>query len=253
MTNRQNINKEDFYENYKILTIDDKLLCRCNLKKWNWYLDKNLAEKIDDKTIRLTFRNKGQVRPDDADETSFWLKERPTICVQCGEVDNLSRHHVVPYMFRKYFPTSVKSKNSRDILLLCERCHNRYEILSDEYKLKIAEEFNCSLKRDVEIDNEARKLINFFRLIREKKAKIPDSRIQDMKIRALTKFKTDNIDLIAEMDTPKPKVSESEFKSHFESMTLDDIKAFTVRWRQHFIDNADPQFLNDGWKVDMPL
>jgi hypothetical protein len=61
-------------------------------KKLNWYLDRNLAEKLDDCSIRLIFQPNGvgHVNPDE----EYYLEDRDNICVVCGTSSDLTLHHV---------------------------------------------------------------------------------------------------------------------------------------------------------------
>ena len=46
------------YDNCEIYSPDDKLLGFCSQSKFDWYLSKNLAEKISDGKLKLKFEPK---------------------------------------------------------------------------------------------------------------------------------------------------------------------------------------------------
>jgi hypothetical protein len=43
----RSIRKKKIYGNYQVFSPDNVLMFRCDEKKANWYLDRDLAEKID--------------------------------------------------------------------------------------------------------------------------------------------------------------------------------------------------------------
>ena len=53
------------YDNCKVYHPNGKLMFYCSLKRLNWYLKNDLAEKLDDTSIKLTFTPKGEGEPYD--------------------------------------------------------------------------------------------------------------------------------------------------------------------------------------------
>ena len=99
------------YGNCKILAPDGKLMCRCLEKRVNWYLNRHLAQIVDNDplTIQLNFKPSGN------GSTHQDLKTiRENICVVCGDnnLSHLTKHHTIPYEYRRYFPDELKSHNS---------------------------------------------------------------------------------------------------------------------------------------------
>ena len=101
---------------------DGILMFRCDYKKANWYLKRNLGEVISQYPlkVKLKFKPRGLGNHN----KSFGLTEMSNECVICGASEYLTRHHVVPYCYRRYFPTSIKSHNFHDVLSLCVKCHD---------------------------------------------------------------------------------------------------------------------------------
>ena len=54
----------------------------------------------------------------------------------------LTKHHIVPYMYSKWLPIEYKSHNSHDIVLLTRDEHYRYEIEATKLKNLIAKKLN---------------------------------------------------------------------------------------------------------------
>jgi len=137
--------KRPIYGNCKVLAPDGDLMFRCRDKRANWYLDRNLATIIenDPLTIQLTFEpgGKGPVEKH--------LKEkRLNICSVCGntELEQLTRHHLIPYEYRRYFPDELKAHNSIYVIPICDKCHRRYEqYYAVAYKSKIAETYEAPI------------------------------------------------------------------------------------------------------------
>lgn len=78
------------YENWKVYSLQGKLMFRCNQKKARWYLDRELAVKRDkeEHAIQLTFEAKGQGH----DENDYMIEDRKNICVVCASQAGLTLH-----------------------------------------------------------------------------------------------------------------------------------------------------------------
>ncbi|KAJ1959992.1 RHO1 GDP-GTP exchange protein 2, partial [Dipsacomyces acuminosporus] len=111
------------YDNSRVLDCSGQLLFRAGKKRLKWYLDRGLAERVDDETIQLTFKNKGDGRRNEP----FYLQDMENKCVVCGQLKELTMHHIVPYQYRRFMAESTKSHSSYDLLPLCMQCHDRYE------------------------------------------------------------------------------------------------------------------------------
>ena len=57
-----------------------------------WYLDRRLAEQIDEHSIKLTFDPKGPGHMNDPN--IYYLEDRQNHCVVCGSTRNIISHHV---------------------------------------------------------------------------------------------------------------------------------------------------------------
>jgi len=90
------------------------------------------------------------------EEDNFYIADRVNKCVVCGAIDNYTRFHVVPSLYRVHFPDVLKSHRSHDIVLLCFKCHERASQFQDHGKRQIAEEYGIPL-----IEHHEPKIINF--------------------------------------------------------------------------------------------
>ena len=87
----------DPYDNCTMYGPDNEWMCACDHKKMNWYLDRNLAEKLSDNTFKLTFKPEGKGH---ATESAYFAEKRVNCCVICGTEADLTKHHIVPYCYR---------------------------------------------------------------------------------------------------------------------------------------------------------
>src|SRR5271166_1799420 len=98
--------KRPLYDNCCVYSIDGALLFKSNKKRALWYVERNLATvlKEDPFEIKLNFITKGLGHKDDP----FYLQSRDNICIVCGSEAELTRHHIVPFCFRRFFPLEKK-------------------------------------------------------------------------------------------------------------------------------------------------
>ena len=244
----------DIYGNYQVLNLNDQLIFRCDEKKFNWYLRKGLAEQIDDKTIKLTFIPGG---PGIKDCPSL-LPERKNVCVVCGSIEKLNRHHVVPYCYRRYFPDWYKNHNHYDVLAICTDCHDRYEAefasrkkrdLGLRYKAPI---HGVGISQESLVKSRACRSAHAIRLHRDK---MPHWRMESHLsiIRAYLGNEPTDGDIISLSDEGISRYCKGPYyRSHGEVVAsgVSNIAAFVKEWRTHFVESMDPKYLPEGWSID---
>lgn len=239
------------YENFVILGNNGKKMCYCDKKKFNWYLKKNLAKRIDDKTIQLLFESKGD---GDIGHSKAFEQDKHNSCVVCGTSDNLTKHHIVPHQYRKHFPEELKSHNHFDILPVCIRHHEEYEREAERLNNTLATEagiVRMSNKRLPE-DLKAERMNAVLSTLENRWDEIPDQRrnkllreireyfgVTDISRESLLSLKQDLI-----------KIAPNIHPSYAIIAKQKDLCLFIVRWRKHFVDSMNPQYLPDGWKQD---
>lgn len=246
------------YGNWEVYHPDGELMFRCDEKKANWYLQRNLANLLGNNKIQLTFvpRGKGHVNE------PFYLVPKQNICVVCGTDKFLTRHHAVPYCFRKFFPENLKSKNSHDVVLLCNECHNNYETYAWELKMKIAEEngivVHMKLADISDEEKQKSKAISFAHSLIRYGDEIPENRKQELRdfispyvpnvgIDEIRKFRDDNYAHMARVGQTQ---EEGWTLGEAIMNKVKDLDAFVKTWRQHFILVMQPKFLPDLWSVE---
>lgn len=147
------------YGNFRIQGPDGREMFHCSSQKALWYLNRNLVEIVseDPPTLRLRFLPNGEGHVGD----NYYLTEKHNRCVVCGTEEFLSRHHVMPRVFRRYMPEEIKEHSHHDVLLLCLDCHMRYERNGDHYKREICQKLDLSMNEcwqnyDPEVDRAVR-------------------------------------------------------------------------------------------------
>lgn len=237
------------YGNCKVLSPDGELMFLCREKKVNWYLKRELAYTVDDNpiTIQLNFEPNGK-----GYHGSDWgLSEMHNRCVNCGEGDKINRHHVVPYCYRKFFTTKLKSHNSHDVLLMCPDCHDAYERKADVLKLKLSKIYDSPLSGSNIFDRESSKMKRLVSCIVNHSNDIPDEKLKEIKQNILNNYgwkrlTNKRIDWINSIKTHR------NLKTHGEMVCekIDDYQVFIKMWRTHFVNNNTCEYLPENWSID---
>ena len=248
--------KKNNYSNVLMTTPDNVPMFRCGRKKLNWYLSRELAEIVSDGeeiVARFLFEPKGFGWAYD----DYFLSVKDNICVVCGIDSELTRHHVIPYCYRRYFPDEIKSHNSYDIVLLCIEHHETYEDhalhlkrtlalqheaplngVGGEYDIRLgkANAFKRSLLRDNNIPADRRhEMLSFVRQVAE-----------DYHNTKYDIFDVETLRKLRDFDCAvRPHTQHGELVvKHY------DPDNFAIMWRQHFVDHMEPQCLPDYWHVE---
>ena len=241
-----------FYGNYACVDQDNILLFRCDEKKKNWYISRKLAEMISDNppTFRLLFTPKGKGHHGD----EFFLQDRKNQCVVCGTLEDLTRHHVVPHSYRRFFPKEYNRFGSYDVMMLCEADHVAYEYYSAQFRLKLADQYDAPVSGIKFNQNFDSRIIGVaFALLRHGD-KIPQPR-KEILATSIRKF-LDREEFTEEDLTTITNIKQkTEVKTHGEIVlgkltTPELLNEFNIRWRKHFVEVMDPKFLPEYWQID---
>jgi hypothetical protein len=239
------------YGNWKVYSPEGYLMFRCDEKKANWYLQRKLAfyHNIEELEIKLSFNPKGFGNHN----KEYGLDPMNNICVNCGSEEFLTRHHIIPNCYRKYFPLEIKSHNFHDVLPMCANCHERYEYFAFEFKKEIADKYKSPINGE-RIDNKdilkIKKKVLFLKN-NNVFPNIPKYRIIDIRNEVKDFFgwkrltdkrinKVINIDL-------NPMI-----RTHGEMVVdkITDIGTFIKDWRTHFIKYNECKYLPKNWSID---
>jgi hypothetical protein len=246
--NRTNI----IYGNCILESKDGKQLSRVTEKRANWYLDRNLGVVISEnpKTIRLTFKTKGESVDD------FTIKPKQNKCVVCGcsDLSVLTKHHVVPYEYRKHFPLEIKSRSSHDVVIMCSDHHAEYErTYASVLKQKLIDEVKKPLQSDPEyLKQKKLKIASVFsKLMLDEKKNIPLDRFVEL-AKLITKYighepTFEELEELAELNIKLKKNKIPDGKLVVDN--IKDIQKFVEMWRTNFVESMNPKFMPEGWNI----
>lgn len=168
----------------------------------------------------------------------FYLNKKKSICVCCGTEDKLTKHHCIPYRYRKHFPLCYKESMSHDILLLCVDCHNKYEVHSKEYDKELLKNYN--------IEYVPEKVYKAASALSKYGEQIPLERKTYLQ-RLIADFHGgDDYDI---EELRNPIISRKNQYKMFVDANLLNIVDIVISWREHFIKYATPQYMPQYWSV----
>lgn len=266
------------FENCKILIPDGTLLCYANHKKVNWYLERDLAEVVEENpyTIKLKFEPNYKMNPRTGEgERMFHIKEKKNECVVCGRSDGFLRYRVVPLLYRQFFTEVYKDMCRHDVLLLCANCHENANKYCDELKRKISKDYGIPLNNYGEMHKAREKLFsirkNCISLNKGRKT-IPENR-QEVLLKNIRNFIDENltytehfkgqdiweiIDWLCNEDNCKEllkiygdvnwKVENYDIHGKLVVEKVKDMKEFIIMWKWNFVEKMNPQYMPDSWK-----
>jgi len=265
-------------ENWKVYHPNGKHMFTCGERKADWYVERNLAEIIGEKEIQLTFIPRGYGFKDDE---TFGLSGRNISCVVTGIKDNLQRHHIVPYCYRRHFKEAYKTKNHHDVVLVTYSVHQYYERFATQFKDQLAIEFgvknlnDCNYLFTKELSDFAKlkiKTLSGLHSVFRAYGKISQPKI--IEVLKLTSETTGiDFEFLKTLNYIQLFKLYSELKNHYNEEfegfkqkkslehdhgyqvvkqldTHEKIEDFVRIWRKHFIDTMNPPYMPDGWSID---
>ena len=234
-----------------MLAPDGTPLCRCDEDRANWYLSRGLAT-VDSThphlVFRLTFVPKGQGNSDDA----FYLADKHNRCVVCGSEKNLTKHHCVPYCYRKHFPAEYKFHTSHDVLPCCISCHHRYESFAWIKKEELVVTLGIKQEKCAATDSMESRVVKHARALYLHGNKIPEKR-REVLLQTLRDYfgkqeiTSEDVAVALAIKVEMTVENDGADKVVSQQANLD---AFVIMWRQHFVDSMQPQFLSSHWSVN---
>lgn len=231
-------------------------LCRVTEKRAHWYLDRDLGVLVSEEPpiVQLNFDTKG------FSVDSFTLEPKENQCVVCGtkELSDLTKHHVVPYEYRKHFPLVVKSRSSHDIVIVCNDHHSEYEgEHAIHLKRKLLNEVEEADKRDPGYKKRKKLKIasEFSKLLLDDQKNIPLDRFMEL-VKRIEKYikKEVTFETLEELADLHIKLNENK-KADGQLIVekIENLQDFVIMWRQHFVDTMKPKFLPKGWEIERDI
>jgi hypothetical protein len=244
------------YGNCQVLSPEGDVMFHCNEDKINWYMERNLAEKIKDDplTIQLKFKPNGPGHIGD----EYYLTEKINKCVCCGTENQLTRHHVIPYCYRRYFPVPVKNHSYHDVLLMCVNCHDDYERHADRLKKELALKYAVPLTGlGWYCDRDLARVIMYAKTLKNQWDKIPEEKREKMLQPIREHYKKHDIEHkdLCDASGLDALVFTDSFAQHGEIIVqkVGDIEEFVKMWRRHFLNNMKPKHLPQYWDVERSI
>jgi hypothetical protein len=220
-----------------------------------WYVSRDLATIVENDdgspTIQLNFEPRGR------DTDDYMLRKKANRCVVCGskKIKTLTKHHVIPSMYRRLFPEKLKERSSHDVVVICRECHNEYESqYADALKQMFANNFNAPF-------NKPKRHINKFRAIMMARTIVshwdvlPGDRVEELlnDFEDITGIEPDSFDdLYAYIEKTEVEL-EIELSDNHASIIvnafIDNLEQFAIMWRRNFIEKMNPKFMPEGWDI----
>lgn len=252
----ETISQKPVYENCTILHPNGQPLFRCSRKKVLWYIRRNLAvvESHDPLIARLLFAPKG---PGNASD-KYLMEDKANRCVVCGSPDRLTRHHIVPYCYRKcmhHVPQYIGDHH--DILPMCYDCHDIYEHkFADHLKAAIARRYNAPLTGvGWDINSPENIIVRTAGALDRHRSQMPAHRIKELTERITVLLgHTPTDSEVAEIANRSENNRGPDFQTHAELVVKQvDLEKFISMWRRHFVHKMNPKFLPDNWDINRKI
>ncbi|KAM3960146.1 exonuclease 3'-5' domain-containing 2 [Aphomia sociella] len=251
------------YHNCFLQAPDGELLCTCDNKKALWYVEKQLADVVNEEplTVRLRFepagRSVGLVG-------LYYQLTKENKCVVCGSANSYIRKNVVPREYRKYFPEIMKEHSSHDVVLLCARCHQRSNIYDQHVRERLAARCGAPLaSRDCgrytedmsgkKIRSAARALLNH-----KQNHTLPEARRKELES-VLLQYYTDRSVISTELLKEAAELQVLFENTDYEAHGLKVVEYFLEQeggllrleeiWRVHFLSSMKPKFMPQLWSI----
>ncbi|CAK1600277.1 unnamed protein product [Parnassius mnemosyne] len=250
------------YHNCFLQAPDGELLCTCDTKKAEWYVEKELADIVvkDPLTVRLRFEPAGRSV---GDVGRYYQLTKENKCVVCGSNNSYIRKNVVPREYRKYFPEIMKDHSSHDVVLLCVECHQRSNMRDQSVREQLAAQCEAPLSVHGEgkykEDPEFKKVRSAARalLYQSRKHVLPETRRNELENVILQHFpEHDNIteDLLKEAAEMQVVFENIDYESHGHKVVEyflkhDGLLQLEEMWRVHFLHSMKPKYMPELWSV----
>jgi hypothetical protein len=242
--------ENSIYGNQVVVNARGEIMFRCKNERADWYLSRNLAQRLNDTTVQLTFEPKGNGYAGD----DFYTQQRENKCVVCGVTEELSKHHVVPQCYRTHFPEDVKASSSHDIVPLCLECHSIYE---ERYALELRQ--HLEKEYNAPVNGLTIPAMGQMKALAYYSDRIPPSRIQDLLSQVHRLFKPGMTleeikDFVLQVECFE-QIQGKLHKTHGQCVAeqVDDIQSFAEMWRSHFVTSMSPKYLPKNWDICRPV
>lgn len=252
----RDVAKDDIYHNILVQGADGKPLSRCPAKRANWYIKQGLVDIIQKEPLIIRLKWNPEIQEAIIHPYDIALKKNR--CVVCDEINALTRHHIIPFCFRRYMPLAIKDYSSYDIMPLCVKCHDEYECYASKYKNELIAKHSL-VKNGKMPENE----LDLYRakhavsVLLQHREKIPADKVAKLEDTILKIFphKTSrriDVSMLEHLFTFSIKKKEQ----HWAKLVVEnepDLDKFFISWRKHFVDHMKPKFLPPLWDINREI
>ncbi len=239
------------YGNLEVYSPDNVLMFLCNEDKVKSYEKKGLITHVDGNKYQFLFEPRGRGHGERNQEL---LVARKNECVCCGndELDDLTRHHIVPTRFRKHMPMHLKGNNHRYVVFLCRDCHNEYGIYENAFNDDIARDLGVpTLVECLAMAVQDRRIIAGYANTLLFVDGIPESRREEIKIlfREEAGLEPTDDNLITAF---RKRYEPTDDAYNFGKLVVDKTKnlyEFQQMWLEHFYEHMKPLFLPHDLRI----
>eukprot|EP00026_Physarum_polycephalum_P006793 Phypoly_transcript_06845.p1 GENE.Phypoly_transcript_06845~~Phypoly_transcript_06845.p1 ORF type:complete len:530 (+),score=62.33 Phypoly_transcript_06845:46-1590(+) len=250
------VRKSQLYYNCQLMSPDGTILCKCDLKKIGWYLDRNLGEIVaqDPLTLKFNFAPKGMGHAGDP----YYMSAKANECVSCGATELLSRHSIIPHSYRAHLPARYKNRTSHDIVLLCQKCQHTMAIMNGRLRQIISTELSSQLPPPPAriIDPEIIRVRSAATALLKKRDALPAERLDELHETLKKHFNKDDITVDDIKSAATIHFAKFEYHEDEEIAKLvgdqghEEIMKFVKRWRVNFLDSLKPKKMPEHWDVE---
>lgn len=232
--------REIIYDNYRVYSSENILISYTSKKKALRLLKWEHAELLEE--IPFSIRIKKDIKASVPDSI---IVPRENICVCCGTSNDLTRHHVIPHEYSKFMGVKFKKCNYGNVLAVCFKCHQEYEMEAKKLKIILADKYNAPFidRYSIQIFSLCFTILNSEKIPYQKIIELYDalSIATNLPKSALTEDF-----MIKQLEERHRKNNKTHSELVWEAIknSPDD---FISMWKSHFIEHAKPQYLPLFW------
>lgn len=253
------MSKKPIYENMEIYAPNGLFLGYIPTHRFKWYIERDLAEKINDKAIKLSFEPKN-IKSLEALRSIHAPKENK--CVVCGNTEEINRYRVTPYEIKKLLPEKYKAHRANDVVALCNEDVPDADYFTREFKFELFKKYDIDVTnfKLTGKDDNIYKLVKKI-LFRKKKTYYKD---EDETFKHSVEYANECLvkyfNKIPTKEELEHFIVECEEKMQFEGFKTpenmlvkkvideNNIIGFLNLWKQNFVDKLEPKYLPwDFW------
>lgn len=250
MTKYSCIQNHKLYGNISVFAPNGQLMFRCNKKKANWYLKRNLAKYLDlqQTLLQLLFEPHG-LGYSEADPALLEIQNN--ICCCCGSKNSLHKSYIVPKQYLLLMDLQFKSRHWDNLALLCCHCSTKWEIHRNKCSQLLVKLNDAPINgTGLVSDKEFRRIKSAAYALIQEKNTLP-SQIKKQKLDIISQYLGHNpspeeIKTLSEIKD----IYKNNYRSHAQ-LVMEKIanqRDFSNMWKHWFVKCMRPNYLPEHLK-----